>query len=229
MPVAAVLDVARELVRIRRADARRVAVRAAPAGEQADARRAFVLDDVIARSRADISACRRRRRGPAVRAARRDRAARPGTAARRDRASHDRLADRVGGAVGVGDRAVEQADAVVALEIRRVRQHEIGERDRLRRVRVDIDDVRDPVFAGRRVACRSASAASRRVHRRVPAHVRHEQEQRVDADTGSPAQALRITLCSMPCAANGCSHENALSMRRGVPSASTSRSSGACT
>ena len=32
---------------------------------------------------------------------------------------------------------------------------------------------------------------------------------------GSPAHALRITLCNMPCAANGCSHENALSMRRG--------------
>ena len=43
---------------------------------------------------------------------------------------------------------------------------------------------------------------------------------------GSPAQALRITMCIRPWAATGASHEYALSIRRGLPSASTSRSSG---
>ena len=46
---------------------------------------------------------------------------------------------------------------------------------------------------------------------------------------GSPAQALRITVCIMPCADSGYAHENAWSIRRGLPLASTSRSSGACT
>ena len=46
---------------------------------------------------------------------------------------------------------------------------------------------------------------------------------------GSPAQALRITVCIIPCAASGYAHENAWSMRRGLPSASTTRSSGPCT
>ena len=42
-----------------------------------------------------------------------------------------RLADRVGRAVGVGDRPVEQRDAVPALEIGRVGQDEVGVGDRL--------------------------------------------------------------------------------------------------
>ena len=46
---------------------------------------------------------------------------------------------------------------------------------------------------------------------------------------GSPAHALRITVCIMPCAASGYAHEYAWSMRRGAPSASTSKSSGPCT
>ncbi len=47
VPVAAVLDVARELLGIRCADAVAGAVGAAPAGEQANAGRALVLDDVL--------------------------------------------------------------------------------------------------------------------------------------------------------------------------------------
>ena len=43
---------------------------------------------------------------------------------------------------------------------------------------------------------------------------------------GSPLWAFVITRCSMPWAASGASHENALSIRAGVPSASTRRSSG---
>ena len=49
---------------------------------------------------------------------------------------------------------------------------------------------------------------------------------RVSIGYGSPFQALAMTECIMPCAAIGASQENALSMRIGVPSASTSRSSG---
>ena len=43
---------------------------------------------------------------------------------------------------------------------------------------------------------------------------------------GSPLWAFVITRCSMPWAASGASQENALSIRRGVPSVSTRRSSG---
>ena len=43
---------------------------------------------------------------------------------------------------------------------------------------------------------------------------------------GSPAQALVMTMCIMPCAASGASQVNALSMRIGVPSSSSSRSCG---
>ena len=43
---------------------------------------------------------------------------------------------------------------------------------------------------------------------------------------GSPRQALVMTLCIRPCTASGYSHENALSMRTGLPSSSTNRSSG---
>ena len=47
MPVAAVLDVARELVGIRRADTGLLAVFATPAGEESDPGRTFVFDDVL--------------------------------------------------------------------------------------------------------------------------------------------------------------------------------------
>ena len=69
----------------------------------------------------------------------------------------------------------------MAFEIRRVGQYEIGERDGFRSVRVDIDDVRNAVFAACRVAVAEHAPRLGRVHRRVPAHVRHEQQQRVDA------------------------------------------------
>ena len=43
---------------------------------------------------------------------------------------------------------------------------------------------------------------------------------------GSPFQALRINRCISPCAAIGASHENALSMRTGLPSSPMIKSSG---
>ncbi len=43
---------------------------------------------------------------------------------------------------------------------------------------------------------------------------------------GSPFAALAMTMCIMPWAAIGASHENALSIRAGRPSASMIRSSG---
>src|SRR6056297_2659625 len=49
---------------------------------------------------------------------------------------------------------------------------------------------------------------------------------RTSTGYGSPLAALLMTICISPWAAMGASHEYALSMRCGVPSASTSRSSG---
>ena len=43
---------------------------------------------------------------------------------------------------------------------------------------------------------------------------------------GSPRHAFVMTLCMSPCTASGYSHENALSMRTGVPSSLTKRSRG---
>ena len=48
----------------------------------------------------------------------------------------------------------------------------------------------------------------------------------VSTGYGSPRQAFEITMCIMPWAATGNSQLNALSMRSGSPSSSTSKSSG---
>ena len=48
----------------------------------------------------------------------------------------------------------------------------------------------------------------------------------VSSRYGSPRVALVITVCIRPCADSGCSHENAWSIRIGVPSASIASSSG---
>ncbi len=49
---------------------------------------------------------------------------------------------------------------------------------------------------------------------------------KVSIGYGSPRQALVMTLCISPCTDSGYSHENALSMRTGLPSSFTNRSSG---
>ena len=67
----------------------------------------------------------------------------------------------------------------MALEIRGVGQDQIGERDGLRLECITDDDERDLVFAVR-IAVVQHLANLRRVHRRVPGHIGHEHEQRVD-------------------------------------------------
>ena len=78
-----------------------------------------------------------------------------------------RMADRVGRRIGFRDRTVEQADRVVALEIRRVGQDEIGERDRLgperiasRRRTGSGSRRRRPSRAGSRACARCSSPSS---------------------------------------------------------------------
>ena len=55
------------------------------------------------------------------------------------------MADRVARPVGMADRPIEQADAVVALEIGGVGQHQIGIGNRLGIIGVGIDDEGDLV------------------------------------------------------------------------------------
>ena len=75
---------------------------------------------------------------------------------------------------------LEQRDAVVPLEIGRVGQDEVGIGDHLRGIGVGIDDFRDAVFAGRRILVLQHLDDAGRVHRRVPGHVGHVEEQHVD-------------------------------------------------
>ena len=142
----------------------------------------------------------------------------------------DRLADGIGRAIGFRDRPVEQRDAVPALEIGRVGQDEIGIVHHLRSIGVGIDDVRDDIFAGRLVLARSdAAIVFGDIHRRVPAHIRHVEEEHVDRDRDRAWPHWRS-----PCA-SGHGRRSALPRNRpcrcaaACHRASTSRSSGAVT
>ena len=84
---AAVGDVLLELPRVGRAAAELAAVRAAIAGQRADAGPPLVIDDVVGIAAGKLRASRPPSPCPAARDARRDRSARPGTAAHRGRAS----------------------------------------------------------------------------------------------------------------------------------------------
>ena len=178
-PEAFVLDVTLELVRVRRALAAFGAIRAAPARQRADARRAFVVGDIIG------IAARIFGRAVLMRQARQTEAdteidqhflERPHVPVR----CHDRLADRVRRPVSVADRAVQQGNAVPALQICGVRQDQIGIGHHLGGICVGIDDLRYPVFAGFRVLVRQLLHRALGIHRRIPAHVRHVHEQGVD-------------------------------------------------
>ncbi len=203
-PEALVLDIAVELLRVHRPGPLLVAARTAPAGERADAGLALVVDEVVriaARiARAAIGIGEARQFQPRAELDQ-DVLERPHVAV----GLEHRLADRVGRPLGRADRPVEQRDAVPALEIGRVGQHEIGIRHHLREVRVGIDDARDLVAAVRLLVGQHGDRAGG-VHRRVPRHVRHVHEQRVDL-VRIAAQALRITMCIRPWAASGASHE----------------------
>ena len=92
---------------------------------------------------------------------------------------HHRPADRIGGQIGFADRTVEQRDAVVPLQIGRVRQDQVGIGHHFRRIGIRIDDPRDHVVSvGIRVGEHGHGLG--RVHRRIPRHVGHVEHQRVD-------------------------------------------------
>ena len=176
-PETAVLDVFLQLVRVGLAAAVLVAVLAAPTGERADAGAAFVVLDVVAVA------------VPLGIAGLVDKARKLHQVGDLDQhrleVAHvavgfdHRPADGVGGGLGLADRPVEQRDAVVAFEIGRVGQDQVRIGHRFRRIGIGIDDVRDHVVAVLVLVGEHADDF-RRVHRRVPGHVGHEHEQRVD-------------------------------------------------
>ena len=228
-------DVALQLLRIRRALAVLRAVRAAPAGEQADAGRALVAHDVVgvvAVLRRAVGVHHARQAEPRAEVEQhRLEAAHVARAPRASCVAGSNTGWRIASAarVGVGDRAVEQRDRVEAFEIGRVGQHQVGVRDHLARVRVGIDDVRDAVFAASRRVSVSQCMRLARVHRRVPAHVGHEHQQRVD-----PVRIAAPTRCGSPCAACRARPAGTPTRTRGrcgaaCRASSTSRSSGPCT
>ena len=178
---AAVLRVHLPLLRIRLAAQRLLAILAAPAGEEADAGagRGLVVDDeirivaVLARA-VGIDECREASSRPASSTS----------------TSWNGLQSPVGGSTGTRTESTGPSNSeigrssmrhrVVPLEVGRVRQDQVGERRRLRLEGVADDDERDLVLAVARRLSVSMLADRRRVHRRVPRHVGHEQEQRVD-------------------------------------------------
>ncbi len=140
-----VLDVLFPLLRIRRAAQRRLTVRPAPAREEADAREFLVVDDEVAVVGELARAVVARERGKFQPRGELDEHVlpRPHVAIRRE----NRMADRIGRGVGLGDRPVEQRDRVVALEIGGVRQHQVGELHGFGLERVDDHEERNRVLA----------------------------------------------------------------------------------
>ncbi len=150
---------------------------AAPAGEQADAGLALVADDVVG----VVAIARLAGSGDEARQSQ-ARAEVDQHVLKRPHVAiglHHRLADGVARPFGAADRPVEQRDAIPALEIGRVGQHQIGVGDHLRVEGVGVDDARNLVVAARRLVAEHAGRLGG-VHRRVPAHIRHVEEERVD-------------------------------------------------
>ena len=178
-PVAAVVDVALQLLGVGRATPLCAAVGPAEAGERTDAGRTLMIDDVV-RIAAGVA-----RRAVGARHARKADARAEVEQHGLEGAHvtlglHHRLADRIRRAISLRDRAVEERDAVPALEIGGVGQHEVGVMHHLGGIGVRIDDLRDGVAAVR-LLLRQIPDGIRHVHRRVPAHVGHVHEQDVDA------------------------------------------------
>ena len=178
-PETAVFDIAVKLVRVGRAGAVAVAGLAAPPRQRADPRRPFVVDQIIRVAagifRRAVLVGQSRQADPRAEI---DQHAleRPHVAVGLDH----RLADRVGRPVGAADRPVEHRYRVPALEICGVGQDDVAIGHGLRPERVGIDDERDLVLAGRRIAVGQHVDHAGRVHRRIPRHVGHEHEQHVD-------------------------------------------------
>ncbi len=81
--------------------------------------------------------------------------------------------------VELGDRPVQHRHAVVPLQVAGVGQHQVGVGRHLRLEGVANDQERDPVLAVFALVVEHFADLGR-VHRRVPRHVRHEDQQRVD-------------------------------------------------
>ena len=157
----------------------RSSIRAAPPAQRSDPRRVFPVDDVVlVASRVGRRAVFAAEPGQAQPVAQVDQhiLKRPHVSVR----LQHRLPDRIGRAVGLANRPVRHTDAIPALQIGRVRQHQVGIRDHLGRKGVRIDNTRDLVFAGFLVLVGQHSHGFGRIHGRVPAHIRHEKEQRID-------------------------------------------------
>ncbi len=169
-----------QLFGIGRAPPLRLAVGTAEAGERTEPRRAFVVHDVIGISariaRAAVGAGHARKAEPRAKV---EQNLLEGTHVAIG--LHHRLTDGIGWAIGLRDRAVEQRDAVPALEIGGIRQDQVGVVDHLGRIGIGVDDARNRVVAGGRILLREILQRVRHVHRRVPAHVGHVHEQDVDA------------------------------------------------
>jgi len=176
---AVVLRVLFPLPRIRLADERLVTVLAAPADQEAHtrARCRLVIDDELRIVAILALAFRRRERGELEAARQFDEHFLERLAFARRR--HDGHAHGIDGAVELGNRPVEHRHRVVAFEVRRIGQDQIGERCHLRLERIAHDDERNLVLAVV-VFVREHLADFDGIHRRVPRHVGHEDQQRVD-------------------------------------------------
>ena len=172
----AVVDVFLPLSRVRRAAQRLFAVLAAPAGQKADAGGLLEAHDEVAViavfGAAVVVGERREFQAPGQ--FHHHLLPRPRVAV----GCEHRRADGIAHRVGFGNRAVEQRDGVVTLQVGRVRQHQVGEAHHLRVKGVNDDQKRYPVFAAGVLRLQHLAHA-RGVHRRVPGHVGHEHHQRV--------------------------------------------------
>ena len=93
---------------------------------------------------------------------------------------HHRPADAVPCCTGFRDRPVQQADAIVAFQIGGVGQDQVGVGHHLGRIGVGIDDAGNDIVAAVILVGEHPHHLGR-VHRRVPRHIGHVEEQRVDA------------------------------------------------
>ena len=174
-----VLDVLFPLFRIRLALERLFAILATPASQKADAGRTLVIDDeirVVLELARTVGVGKRREfqtRGhfhqhflpwPHVAVE-----------------FQQRVANRVGRCIRFRDRTIQQRNRVVTLQIRGIRQHQIGKVDHLGVERVYHHQKRDLVLTRLfRVFFAQHVLHVFGVHGRVPRHVRHEQHQRID-------------------------------------------------
>ncbi|KUP94251.1 hypothetical protein TRIHO_08640 [Tritonibacter horizontis] len=92
---------------------------------------------------------------------------------------HHRPADRIRRAVRLADRAIQQRDAVVPLQIGGVGQDQVGIGDHFGGIGVGVDEMRDHVVAVL-VGVGQHLHHAAGVHRGIPRHVGHIEEQRVD-------------------------------------------------